>query len=279
MKYTQLAIATKRDGDYEVYLVSLTGEVIRDLTDDHEHDDGAPAWSPDGQRLCFTKWHGGLFGTNVRAQGDIFVINRDGSNERRITTNPAHDGWCTWSPDGQHLAFKSKRTGNLDIFTIDLRGGQATNLTNNPANDDSPAWSPDGRRIAFHSSRDGNKEIYVMDADGGNPTNLTRNPADDFYPTWSPDGSHIAFISDRDGNREIYLMRADGSDARRMTFNDYVDSLATWSPDGRYLAYYAKPTWEHDKETFIMDIETGATWQVTHNEANDEYTAWSPWLR
>ena len=118
---------------------------------------------------------------------EIYVMDADGGNQRRLTNNPASDYAPSWSPDGKRIAFESDRKGDLvkfDIYVMDADGGNQQKLTNHRAWDGSPSWSPDGERITFYSSREGNAEIYVMDADGGSLQNLTNNPHSDASPAW-----------------------------------------------------------------------------------------------
>ena len=116
---------------------------------------------------------------------EIYVMDVDGSNQRRLTDNSAWDLAPTWSPDGSRIAFESNRDGNDEIYVMDADGSNQRRLTDNPAWDSFASWSPDGSRIAFSSKRDGNIEIYVMDADGSNQRRLTDNPAWDWLPSWS----------------------------------------------------------------------------------------------
>jgi Tol biopolymer transport system component len=163
---------------------------------------------PVGQ-IAFDAWRTG--------DGEIYVMNADGSDQVNLTNSPAWDIFPVWSPDGSKLAFTSTRDGNFEVYVMNADGTGQVNLTNSPGSDGTPAWSPDGSQIAFRSARDGNGEIYLVNADGTGQVNLTNSPGSDGNAAWSPDGSQIAFGSDRDGNGEIYVMNADGTGQVNLT--------------------------------------------------------------
>jgi Tol biopolymer transport system component len=195
------------------------------------------------------------FLTDRDGQYDVWSMAPDGSDERRLTSDPADDEEAAGSPDGSRIAFVSDRDGDAEIFTMDARGGDVVQLTRNSHADFAPVWSPDGRRIAFTSDRDTpaqdpldaalgrpapplNLELYVMNADGSGQTNVSRHAALDSYPTWSPDARRIMFGSTRDGGSDLYVMDADGGDAQRLTETaDRDEFFPRWSPDGRNVVY------------------------------------------
>jgi len=183
----------------EIYVMNADGSNQARLTK-NSASDSAPAWSPDGSKIAFTSFRG-VIGNKRKRVGnmEIYVMNADGSNQIRLTKNPAASPYApyalaicespAWSPDGSKIAFASNRYnrfGNVKIYVMNADGSKQTRLTNNSAYDASPAWSPDGSKIAFVSGRDGNQEIYVMNADGSNQTRLTNNLVEDGSPAWSP---------------------------------------------------------------------------------------------
>ena len=170
--------------------------------------------------------------------GLVYVMNADGSGQRRLADGPADECaqelFPAWSPDGRKVAF----VGNSKIYVANADGSGQRRLTRNTAQELSPAWSPDGRRIAFLRLRHRTFEIYVVNADGTGQRRLTRNAAQELSPAWSPDGRKIAFVGRGDSSLEVYVMNADGSEQRRLTRNGARNNVApAWSPDGRRIAF------------------------------------------
>jgi TolB protein len=73
---------------------------------------------------------------------EIYVMNADGSNQTRLTNNPASDGWPCFSPDGTKIAFESLRDGDFEIYVMNADGSNQTRITNNPAYNGHPSWGP-----------------------------------------------------------------------------------------------------------------------------------------
>ena len=241
-----------------------------------------------------------VFSSNRDGSTEIYVMDTDGKNQRRLTNNPASDYSPSWSPDGKRIAFVSRRDGHVhpirgwftsEIYVMDADGGNPQNLTNDPHHDWAPSWSPDGKRIVFGSERDRGKdnphntEIYVMDADGKNQRNLTNNRTEDMYPAWSPDGERIAFSARREGHvvhnlditYEIYVMDADGQNEQRLTENRNNDWSPSWSPNGERIAFASdrKGNWEN-YDIYVMDADGSNQQKLTNHRGDDWFPSWSP---
>ncbi len=223
---------------------------------------------------------------------EIYVMDTDGGNQRRLTNNRHNDGSPSWSPDGERIVFVSHRDGNPEIYVMDADGGNQQNLSNNLSDDSSPSWSPDGNRIAFDSNREGrfNWEIYVIDTDGRNLQRLTNNPdpnghPDDRFPSWSPDGAHIVFSARREEHvenkfavtYEIYVMDVGGGNQQRLTNNRNNEWAPVWSPDGKRIAFVADRKGNFENfDIYVMEADGGNLQNLTNDRAWDWNPSWSP---
>jgi Tol biopolymer transport system component len=234
-------------------------------------------------------------------EGDVYVMNADGSNVTRLTDNPAQDFDSVWSPDGKQIAFRSHRDGDEEVYVMNADGSDQRNLSDSPGGDYSPAWSPDGTQIAFMSDRNNSSgnSLFVMNADGSDPVQITDIPGINEYPSWSPDGKQLAFhctfgkrLPGGEGDFEICIVNADGTELTQLTDTEGTNKFPAWSPDGLYIAFESTrdgwPTLPDyvplgydeqnygDKEIYLMLVDGSQAVNVTQNPREDDsFAAWS----
>ncbi len=235
----ELVVSVHRPNSSKIVLVGPGGSVANVLNPSLRTQVD-PAWSPDGSEIAFSG------GTKRNTEdGDIYVMNADGTDLRQLTSGSRVDLSPAWSPDGTRIAFSDLSGG---LFVVDVATLEVTSLTTYvftpkaQGPDDEPTWSPDGTRIAFsRNDEEGIPSIFVMEADGSNVVRLTDpDPGLDLAPDWSPDGTQVAFARAWNQNdpTDIYVVDVDGTSLRKLTTNPATaDAAPAWSPDGRRIAF------------------------------------------
>ncbi len=127
----QVAFISDRTGSPNLFVMDAEGTSVRQLTSGGFHTQ--PRWSPKGDAIAYTARQG---------VHDIWLINVDGSNPRRLTGGVGDNQGATWAPSGRHLAFQSNRNGRWQIMAMLIDGSAPTVITTGTAEATSPSWSP-----------------------------------------------------------------------------------------------------------------------------------------
>ena len=244
---------------------------------------------------------------------EIYLMNGDGTNARRITNNTAGENFPAISPDSKRILFESNRLRKesdpvnwVSLFVMNVDGSGEASLV--PGN--SATWSRDSKSIAFHASASGkgklisglpgaaatDSDIFILSVTDflskkSPAKNVTNSPdAVDDDPDWSPDGKKIIFTShaatDDPANpvsAEIYIMDANGKGkARRLTNNAEEERAPDWSPDGSLIVYSCRKGDVMEGrslptfEICIMNADGSGQKRITNNRVAELTLSWLP---
>jgi TolB protein len=213
------------------------------------------------------------FASNRTGSWEIWLMDWDGANQRRISTHGALSILPSWSPDNERMVYTSFARGTSDMYIINRRGGGRVRVNSGLGLNTSATFSPVSNEIAFVGSVNGNPDIYVIRDDGSDRRRLTSTGSVESTPEWSPNGRQISFTSGRSGSPQIYVMDAEGTNVRRISYDGSWNDDATWSPDGERIAYTSRVNGRF--QIRIANQITNES-RIVAGEGSNEQPTWSP---
>jgi len=270
-----LAVSHRESEDLAegLFLVSAqTGEKRR-LTHPPQgvQGDFAPAFSPDGRALVFSRLPGDGSGRAVcllSLSGDY----KPAGEVRRLKTGELAARSPVWTRDGRHVLYISAagQGEQTELRRIAVSGsGSSERVTLMEGNISELSF---GRHLVYtENAADNNIWRAEIPAPGVLPVEprlLISSTRWDGMPRYSPDGKKIAFGSTRSGAQEIWIADADGSNPVKLTsFGGPQVGFLSWSPDGQRLAFHARP--EGQADLFTIPAAGGAPKRLNTDPSDD----------
>ena len=224
------------DDRMELFVAKRDGSNVRRLTDAPGYD-AEGSYSPDGKLIAFCSMRHAFPLDKLSPEdrkrmevdpayfGDIYLMNADGSNVRRLTSTPGYDGGPFFSPDGQRIIWRrfTEKGDTADVHTMKLDGSDVRRLTDFGAMSWAPYFHPSGRYVIFTANKLGfaNFELFIVDALGAKePVRVTYTDGFDGLPVFSPDGKQLAWTSGRTPEKNSQIFMADWNHAAALTALD-----------------------------------------------------------
>lgn len=207
------------DHEYEIYSYHRESKTYSRLTNTKGYD-AEGSYSPDGSMIAFasnrrayshademTAEQKNLFEQDKAYMMDIYVMNADGSNVKRLTTSLGYDGGPFFSPDGKRICWRrfNERGDVAEIMTMNIDGSDQKQLTRMGKMSWAPYYHPSGKYLIFNTNKHGfsNFELYLIDADGKSaPMRISNADGFDGLASWTPDGMNLTWASNRHEPKE-----------------------------------------------------------------------------
>jgi Tol biopolymer transport system component len=269
-KQIVLTDALSRDkGSGLVSISSTTGEEKVTTSPPGEDQDCYSRVSPDGKTIAFVRYLSHWV-------GDIYTMDGDGGNLKRVTFDSRDVRGLDWTSDGRQIVFASRLRGAYELRVIGRNGGASTLVPTDTASIADPTVSSKGRFIAFVESEE-NWNIWrasIKDGQVGKAERFLASSGQNHSPSYSPDGKTIAYVSDRSGNPEIWFSDSDGSNLRQRThFGGPWLGTIRWAPDGSTIVFDARP--HGHSAVFTMAVAGGEPKPFQREDFEVRRPSWS----
>jgi len=213
------------DEQMDIFATKRDGTKSRQLTKSHGYD-AEGSYSPDGKRIAFCSLRDAyptnkLSATDLKKLevdpsyfGEIYIMNADGSGQKRLTSTPGYDGGPFFSPDGQRIIWRrfDEKGETADVYTMKLDGSDVRRLTDFKAMSWAPLFHPSSRYVIYTANKLGfaNFELFIVDALGAKePVRVTFTDGFDGLPVFSPDGKKLCWTASRTSDGKSQLFMAD----------------------------------------------------------------------
>ncbi len=231
-----------------------------------------------------------LFTTGRDGFNEIYTMNADGGNQKRLTFNEITEITPRWSPDRTKIVFSRRETSAdlYQIWTMNADGSGQTRLTNSPTVDQNPIWKPDSSKILFsRCTTVGVCDLFTMNPDGSGQAAipLVNTANDEDAAEYSPDGTKIIFICSINttsfANQNICAANANGSNRQQLTntVSPVFNSLPRYSPNGAKIAFERRSNSADifTSDVYVMDSNgTNQTNLTVNTSIPDLAPNWSP---
>jgi len=199
--------------------------------------DNGMTYSPDGESILFHSYRD--------KAGELWLMDKNGKNKRKITEGNNHDRWPQYSSDGKKIVFISRRDGDWEVFSANSDGSDIKQITNNDVSDLGGTFSPSGNKIVVATVRKEGPfmaDLVMMNSDGTHPIKIVENG---LWPNWSRDGSTIIYGHATGENKfDIWAYNVANKTTKALTSDNGKNFGGTPSADGKSVTFVSNRSGE-----------------------------------
>ncbi|MBN2795749.1 MAG: PD40 domain-containing protein [Clostridia bacterium] len=261
----EILFSSERGGDRDLYLTSAYQDnpiLLLDLPSHEGHGD----WAPDGYKIAFF--------SDMDGDRDIYMMDLREENPEilQLTNVNGENHFPDWSPDGKYIVFESNRFGQSDIFIMNSDGSNQTLLTNSAYDEKAPKFSSDGKKIGFTTIIDGMPYYGSVEMKFETQEVMIESDISLGYIDYNEDDSKIVCHKEND----LYELDIQNNLIKKI-LDDASRTLwvPVYSPDHKWIAYDSEGAYGTG-EIYIRELETGETFEITHDPSSDWGPDWRP---
>lgn len=289
----QIAFASDRNGNFDLFVMSADGGAARRLTT-HSASEIPSTFTTDGNYILFSASiqdpaNSALFPTS--AMTELYKVPVTGGRTEQVLGTPAE--MVCFDKSGKTFLYQDRKgfedewrkhhTSSItrDVWLYDSENGKHTNLTAHAGEDRNPVFAPDGQTVYFLSERDGSTfNVYSFPI--SSPQSLKTVTHFKTHPVrflsmgsngtlcYTYDGEiYTQKQGDKPQKVKIDIIRDDQNTIADLNFSNGATS-ATVSPDGKQVAFIVRG------EVFVTSTDYNTTKQITHTPAREAGLTFSP---
>lgn len=289
----QIAFASDRNGNFDLFVMSADGGAARRLTT-HSASEIPSTFTTDGNYILFSASiqdpaNSALFPTS--AMTELYKVPVTGGRTEQVLGTPAE--MVCFDKSGKTFLYQDRKgfedewrkhhTSSItrDVWLYDSENGKHTNLTAHAGEDRNPVFAPDGQTVYFLSERDGSTfNVYSFPI--SSPQSLKTVTHFKTHPVrflsmgsngtlcYTYDGEiYTQKQGDKPQKVKIDIIRDDQNTIADLNFSNGATS-ATVSPDGKQVAFIVRG------EVFVTSADYNTTKQITHTPAREAGLTFSP---
>ena len=222
-----------------------------------------------------------VFVSDRNGNEEIYIMDADGENQKRLTSNVTKDYSPQLSRNGKKIAYVSEMGNGVQVNIMDSDGGNVVKPPVDSGNMNNPHWCPQSEQVSFITDREGQIDVYVINSDGTDMLKVTDDNLEEDLGNWSPNAEWVVYAISQGEDKGVYMRNPRGVDVIQLTQTQ--DSGPVWAPVGTLIAYFSEITVKNndgeekvDTEMRIVDAETLEVTSLVAQVHAESGISWSP---